>query len=136
MQHGDAVGLVGEDVVDDFQVIHVHVWIKVEFLCLKSPCLIFFVVFEFRGVGGNFLVGDAGIEASMDAIFLDFADDAFVGLVFLVFPAIGRDLKAHDLNQSLNFLFIYDPSTVLEFQVDPSVAVVFVVLPNGQNFVF
>ena len=39
----------------------------------------------------------------MDAMFLDFANDAFVGAVFLVFPAIGRDLKAHDLNQSLNF---------------------------------
>ena len=61
---------------------------------LQFPPLIFNVVFEFRGIGGNFLVGDAGIEASMDSIFLDFADDAFVGLIFLVFPAIGADLKA------------------------------------------
>ena len=113
MQHGDAIGLVGEDVADDFQIVHVHVWIKVEFLCLQFPCLIFDLVFEFRSVGGNFLVGDRGIEASIDSIFLNFADDAFVGAVFLVFPAIGRDLKAHDLNQSLNFLFVYDPTTVL-----------------------
>ena len=103
---------------------------------MKFPPFIFDLVFEFRGVGGNFLVGEAGIEASMDAIFLDFADDAFVGVVFLVFPAIGRDLKVHDLNQSLNFLFVYDPTTVLEFQVDPSIAVVFVVLPNGQDVIF
>ena len=82
------------------------------------------------------MVGDRGIEASMDSIFLNFADDAFVGLVLLVFPAVGVDLKAHDLDQSLNFLFVYGPTTVLEFQVDPSVAVVFVVLPNVQDFVF
>ena len=113
MQHGDAVGLVGEDVADDFQIVHVHVWIEIELLFLKFPCLIFDLVFEFRGVGGNFLVGDAGIEASMDSIFLDFADDAFVGLVFLVFPAVGADLKAHDLNQSLNFLLVYHPPPVL-----------------------
>ena len=94
MQHGDAVGLVGENVADDFQVVHVHVWIKVEFLCLKFPRLIFDIVFEFRGVGGNFLVGDGGVEAAVDAILLDFADDAFVGVVFLVFPAIGANLKA------------------------------------------
>ena len=130
------MGLVGEDVADDFQIVHVHVWIEVEFLCLKFPCLIFDLVFEFRGVGGNFLVGDRGIEASIDSIFLDFADDAFVGVVLLVFPAVGADLKAHDLDQSLNFLFVYGPTPVLQFQVDPSVAIVFVVLPNVQDFVF
>ncbi len=81
-------------------------------------------------------VRDRGVKASMDAIFLDFANDAFVGAVFLVFPAIGRDLKAHDLNQSLNFLFVCHPTTVLQFQVDPSIAIVFVVLPNGQDVVF
>ena len=81
-------------------------------------------------------VRDRGVKASMDAMFLDFANDAFVGAVFLVFPAIGRDLKAHDLNQSLNFLFVYHPTTVLQFQVDPSVAIVFVVLPTGQDVVF
>ena len=72
----------------------------------------------------------------MDSILLDFADDAFVGVIFLVFPAIGRDLKAHDLNQSLNFLFVYGPTTVLQFQVDPSVAIVFVLVSDGQDFVF
>ena len=82
------------------------------------------------------MVGDSGVEASMDAIFLNFADDAFVGLVLLVFPAVGADLKAHDLNQSLNFLFVCHPTTVLQFQVDPSVAIVFVVLLNGQDVVF
>lgn len=82
------------------------------------------------------MVGDRGIEASMDSIFLNLSDDAFVGLVFLVFPAVGRDLKAHDLNQSLNFLFVCHPTPVLQFQLDPSVAIVFVVLPNGQDFVF
>ena len=82
------------------------------------------------------MVGDAGIEASMDSIFLNLSDDAFVGLVFLVFPAIGRDLKAHDLDQSLNFLFVYGPTPVLQFQEDASVAVIFVVLPNVQDVVF
>ena len=82
------------------------------------------------------MVGDTSVEASMDAIFLNLSDDAFVGLVFLVFPAVGADLKAHDLNQSLNSLFVYDPTPVLQFQVDPSVTIVFVVLPNGQDFVF
>ena len=58
------------------------------------------------------MVGDAGIEASVDPIFLDLADDAFVGVVLLVFPAIGADLKAHDLNQSLNFLFVHGPTSI------------------------
>ena len=123
--------MIGEDVADDFQIVHVHVRIEVEFLCLKFSCLIFDVVFEFRGVGGNFLVGDRGIEASMDSIFLNLSDDAFVGLVFLVCPAVGRDLKAHDLNQSLNFLFVCHPTPVLQFQVDPSVAIVFVFAPDS-----
>ncbi len=115
-QHGDAVGLIGEDVADDFQIVHVHVRIEVEFLCLKFSGLIFDVVFKFRGVSGNFLVGDAGVEASIDSVFLYFADDAFVGVVLLVFSAIGTNLKAHDLNQSLNFLFVYRPSPVFQLQ--------------------
>ena len=82
------------------------------------------------------MVGNTSVEASMDSIFLDFADDAFVGLVLLVFPAVGADLKAHDLDQSLNFLFVYGPTPVLQFQEAPSVAIVFVVLPNGQDVVF
>ena len=103
---------------------------------MKFPCFIFDVVFEFRGVGGNFLVGDGGVEAAVDAILLDFTDDAFVGVVLLVFPAIGADLKAHDLNQPLNFLFVDRPSPVLQLQMDPSIAVVFVFAPYGQDLVF
>ena len=103
---------------------------------MKFPCLIFDVVFEFRGVGSHFLVGNAGVEASVDSILLDFTDDAFVGVVLLVFSAIGTDLKAHELNQSLNFLFVYRPAPVLQLQMDPSVAIVFVFAPNGQDFVF
>ena len=103
---------------------------------MKFPRLIFDVVFEFRGVGGNFLVGDGGVEASVDAILLDFTDDAFVGVVLLVFPAVGADLKAHNLNQSLNFLFICHPSSVLQLQVDSSIAVVFVFAPYGQDLIF
>ena len=78
LQHGDAIGLVGEDVADDFQIVHVHVRIEIEFLCLKFSRLIFDVVFEFRGGGGNFLVGDAGVEAAVDSILLDLSDNAFV----------------------------------------------------------
>ena len=136
LQHGDPVGLIGEDIADDFQIVHVHVRIEVEFLCLKFPRLIFFVVFEFCGVGGYFWVGDGGIEAAVDSIFLDSTDDTFVGVVLLVFPAIGADLKAHSLNQSLNFLFIHGPTSILQLQVDPSVAVVFVFMPNGENSSF
>ena len=106
--------MVGKDVADDFQIVHVHVRIEVEFLCLKFSCLIFDVVFEFHGVGGDFLVGDTGVEASIDSILLDLADDAFVGVVLLVFPAIGTGLEAHDLNQSLNFLFVYRPASILQ----------------------
>ncbi len=65
---------------------------------MKFSGLIFFIVFEFRGVGGDFLQGDAGIEPAVDSVLLDFAHDSFVGVVFFVFPAIGVDLKAHDLN--------------------------------------
>ena len=43
LQHGDAVGLIGEDVADDFQIVHVHVRIEVEFLCLKFLHFLFFV---------------------------------------------------------------------------------------------
>ena len=136
LQHGNAVGLVGENVADDFRIVQVHVRIEVEFLCLKFPRLIFFVVFEFCGVGGYFWVGDGGIEAAVDSIFLDSTDDTFVGVVLLVFPAIGADLKAHSLNQSLNFLFIHGPTSILQLQVDPSVAVVFVLTSNGENFIF
>ena len=136
LHHGDAVGLVGEDVADDFQIVHVHVRIEVEFLCLKFPRFIFFVVFEFRGVGGNFLVGNTGIEAAVDSILLDFTNDTFVRVVLLVLPAVGADLKAHDLNQPLNFLFVDRPSPVLQLQVDPSIAVVFVFAPYGQDLVF
>ena len=92
--------MVGEDVADDFQIVHVHVWIKVEFLCLKFPRLIFFVVFEFCGVGGHFLVGNGGVEAAVDSIFLDVADDTFVGVVLLVFLSIGSDLQ----NRTCNFM--------------------------------
>ncbi len=82
------------------------------------------------------MVGDGGVEAAVDSILLDFTDNAFVGVVLLVFPAVGADLKAHDLNQSLNFLFICRPSPVLQLQVDPSVAVVFVFVSDGQDFIF
>ena len=82
------------------------------------------------------MVGNTGVEASIDPIFLNLSDDAFVGVVLLVFSAIGTDLKAHELNQSLNFLFVYRPAPVLQFQMDPSVAVVFVFAPNGEDFVF
>ena len=136
LQHGNAVGLVGEDVAYDFKIVQVHVWIEIEFLCLKFPRLIFFVVFEFCGVGGYFLVGDGGIEASVDSIFLDVTDNAFVRVVFLVFSSIGENLKAHNLNQSLNFLFVHRPAPVLQLQMDPSVAVVFVLASNGEDFVF
>ena len=112
LQHGNAVGLVGENVADDFQIVHVHVRIEVEFLCLKFPYLIFFVVFEFCRIRGNFLIGDGGIEASVDSIFLDSTDDTFVGVVLLVFPSVGSNLKTHSLNQSLNFLFIHGPTPI------------------------
>ena len=105
--------MIGEDVADDFQIVHVHVRIEVEFLCLKFPRLIFFVVFEFCGVGSNFLVRDGGIEAAVDSVLLDVADDAFVGVVFLVFSSVGEDLKPHGLNKPLNFLFVYHVSLVL-----------------------
>ena len=82
------------------------------------------------------MVGDGGIEASIDPIFLNFADDAFVGVVFLVFPSIGADLKAHGLNQSLYFLFVYHVASVLQLQVGSAVAVVFVFTPNGEDLVF
>ena len=82
------------------------------------------------------MVGDGGIEASVDSIFLDVTDNAFVRVVFLVFSSIGENLKAHNLNQSLNFLFVHGPTSILQLQVDPSVAVVFVFMPNGENFIF
>ena len=50
---------------------------------MKFPRFIFFVVFEFRGIGGNFLVRDTGIEAAVDSILFDFTDDTFVGVVLL-----------------------------------------------------
>ena len=82
------------------------------------------------------MVGDGGVEAAVDAILLDFTDDAFVGVVLLVFPAIGADLKAHDLNQPLNFLFICRPSPVLQLQMNSSIAVVFVFAAYGQDLIF
>ena len=82
------------------------------------------------------MVGDGGIEASVDSIFLDVTDNAFVRVVFLVFSSIGENLKAHNLNQSRNFLFVHGPTSILQLQVDPSVAVVFVFMPNGENFIF
>ena len=48
---------------------------------MKFPRLIFFVLFEFRGLSGDFLAGDADIEAAIDSILLDFTDNAFVGTV-------------------------------------------------------
>ena len=113
---------------------------KLLLVLLKLPVevfgFIFFVVFEFRGVGGNFLVGNTGVEASIDSILLDLADDAFVGVVLLVFATIGAYLNAHDLNQPLNFLFVDRLSPVLQLQMDPSIAVVFVFASYGQNLVF
>ncbi len=44
-------------------------------------------------------------------------------------------IQVHDLNQSLNFLFVYHSVPVLQLQVDPSVAVVCVFAPNSQDFV-
>ena len=82
------------------------------------------------------MVGNTGIEAAVDSILLDFTDDAFVGVVLLVLPAVGADLKAHNLNQSLNFLFVDRPTSVPQLQVDPSIAVVFVFASYGQDLVF
>ena len=82
------------------------------------------------------MVRDGGIEAAVDSVLLDVADDAFVGVVFLVFSAIGADLKPHGLNKSLHFLFVYYVSPVLQLQMDPSVTIVFVLTPNGQDLVF
>lgn len=44
-------------------------------------------------------------------------------------------IQVHDLNQSLNFLFAHHPSPVLQLQMDPSIAIVFVFAPNSQDFV-
>lgn len=45
-------------------------------------------------------------------------------------------IQVHDLNQSLNFLFAHHPSPVLQLQMDSAVAVVFVFVPNEENFIF
>ena len=82
------------------------------------------------------MVGDGGIKASIDSILFDVADDAFVRVVLLVFSSIGVDLKVHHLNQSLDFLFVDRPTPVLQLQVDPSVAVVFVFAPDRRDFIF
>ena len=45
-------------------------------------------------------------------------------------------MKPHGLNKSLHFLFVYYVSPVLQLQMDPSVTIVFVLTPNGQDLVF
>ena len=45
-------------------------------------------------------------------------------------------MKAHGLNKPLHFLFVHHVASVLQLQVDPSVTVVFVFVPNGENFIF